>query len=267
MWVAKESRYLWSEKEVFKGNRGVIFGLLEELHKYFDGVSDVPEFSKKVAPYLGKYLYQFPLHRDEFDCSMNYAYPFQGGQTLPARTLTEQIAITDDSKIPNNTLDLPLDTHVLAPERIPFIKEQTWGSTFGSGTIEEDRMNISLKQFPSGVNIKTAKQESTRFPLPPRQSSKKRPFSFERIADITPKPFPSSAKSNKEVKFSQSTIKFNRTSDLGIEEPSNTFHSKKDKEVLTEWLEIIGTKLPPHFTLDAPVLEEFKDGYGALFNC
>lgn len=45
-------RYLWSEKELFNGDRGTILGLLEVLHRYYDGVTvEMP-----ATPYLGKYV-------------------------------------------------------------------------------------------------------------------------------------------------------------------------------------------------------------------
>jgi len=47
-------KYLWKEKEIFSGDRSTILGLLEELHKYYDGVSNDKSF---VGPYLGLYFW------------------------------------------------------------------------------------------------------------------------------------------------------------------------------------------------------------------
>ncbi len=43
-------RYLWSEREIYKGDRGIILGLLEDLHKYQDGVADSSPYVTAAAP-------------------------------------------------------------------------------------------------------------------------------------------------------------------------------------------------------------------------
>ena len=44
-------QYLWSENEIYKGDRGVILGLLQDLHRYYDGIIADPN---DPNPYLGK---------------------------------------------------------------------------------------------------------------------------------------------------------------------------------------------------------------------
>ncbi len=44
-------RFLWSEKEIHNGDRGAMFGLLEDLHKFSDGNSGSPA----RYPYYGRY--------------------------------------------------------------------------------------------------------------------------------------------------------------------------------------------------------------------
>ena len=41
-------RFLWSERELYKGDRGAILGLLEDLHRYYDGVK-----TDSSKPYYG----------------------------------------------------------------------------------------------------------------------------------------------------------------------------------------------------------------------
>jgi len=45
-------RYLWAEKEILNGDRGVILGLLEDLHKFYDGIL---EYKLGTGPYLSKF--------------------------------------------------------------------------------------------------------------------------------------------------------------------------------------------------------------------
>ena len=41
-------RYMWKEKEIFNGDLSVIFGLFEELHKYYDNAYNINGY-----PYFG----------------------------------------------------------------------------------------------------------------------------------------------------------------------------------------------------------------------
>ena len=48
-------RFTWKEKEIFDLERGIILGLLEDLHSCADGV----RHERKVEPYLGRgYMYR-----------------------------------------------------------------------------------------------------------------------------------------------------------------------------------------------------------------
>ncbi len=278
-------KYLWCEKEVFAGDRGVIFGLLEELHKYYDGSTDAEAAmsillsAKKPVPYLGRedtdsslagiaggYTYQLQPQPTISSMSAGGAFPAHRGGTA------DHIAVTE-----NSTLDFQGENPSIAPERVPLVREHTLGSTFGSGSVEGEKMNTTsvmmmkagglpprggtANSVMMGGTVSLAKQDSIRdaSKLPPRPSSQKRLFRFDRIADISPKPFPMSTKGKRDSRISQNSIEatFERT--RGMEESSFSLQ-KREKQLLIEWLENLGVKLPPHFNIDAPTLEEFKDG-------
>ncbi len=64
------TRFLWEEKAILAGDRGTIFGLLEDLHRYYDGVA--PSSSASLSPYYGRYcsaVLIFGLERRPRSCS------------------------------------------------------------------------------------------------------------------------------------------------------------------------------------------------------
>lgn len=217
---------MWKEKEIFAGDRGVIFGLLEELHKFYDGVTD-----NSQSPYFGL---------EDIDCSLGYSYQNEEkNKNLP----------NEEIRSKESTLELPIDMPLLVPEHIPAIKESTLGSVFGSGIIgdigkklDSDHIQLPKQMFPTN-NL-------------PQSSLRKKLFQSERIADIEPKEVLSSAKKKEQIpKFSQSTIKPEPSAEMEYD-----LIQPKDKEEIFEWLQMIGVKLPPRLNLNNQVLEEFSDG-------
>jgi len=53
-------KYLWNEKEIYKGDISIILGLFEDLHKYYDGIKDTGKTGK---PYLGKKIIEIPTEK------------------------------------------------------------------------------------------------------------------------------------------------------------------------------------------------------------
>jgi len=279
-------KWLWSEKEIFKGNRGAMFAVLEELHKFFDGVCDKEDPSKlrKIQPYIGvtREDYFMPSMRtfspnkgigNQEKMPLENTQPLMrlsGAQNFTVNANRSRIleVIPKEEPFPNiivhepkpleNTLQTKSQHLLDLPEKQSNNKEPGISSIFGSGSI----FDIN-KEGNKTVNIRTTKL--TERPPRPSFQNQSKIFSFSRICDITPKPFPATTKSQViSPKISQPSVRFNSTIEFGAEQKqqnlSRSMSRGGDLYQIVEWLEMIGTKLPDHFSLENPVLEEFKDG-------
>ena len=152
-------RYLWCEKEVFKGDRGAILRLLEDLHKHHDGVQTTPAVSGTVRPYLGRSSSLLEGRREDIGWELEQKQGTRGMQAREEGTTKQH-----RKGIQNRTLDLPLDIPLAGPERVPIIKEPAFGNTLSSSTIEDHKFNVSQKAVPDP--LKTSQFAASKPPLP-----------------------------------------------------------------------------------------------------
>ncbi len=149
---------------------------------------------------------------------------------------------------------LAAEMPMLISERVPLVPE----STFGNDLVTRNPItDLTQPNQRDSFNQSLRPREDLSVALPPRQplpasslykpqgTIRRRLFNFERAADIEP--------SNR---LSQSSMRD------PPEDPSQSQPQTADntKATLTQWLKSLGVRLPPHFTLEAPVLNQFRDG-------
>lgn len=226
-------RYFWSEKEIFKGDRGAIFGLLETLHKYYDGIWNTND--SVLIPYYGNCL---PTE--------NFISPLKKTEEIPSILHNEQAANSPKK-----------------PESVPIIQEHRLGSTISS----KEGLILDLSVRPQQNDI--SKPEEMSSPAPPvpqpyptRLDSSKHPqsgkqlFHFSRAEDIEPK---RSTSKNNIDSFRESPQRAQdfQGNELNIQgEKIGKFHS----QTLLEWMKNLGINLPKGTDLESPILDQLKDG-------
>ena len=247
---------------MFNGDRGIILGLFEELHKFHDGVvSD----SQNVTPYLGKH---------EIDVELSYSYMGQNKEPNNTRMTKEEIWDSKETPYPVEVpIDVPINSLARA-ERVPIIHDAT--TTFANDFAEKDPDFVQTNRSQRKDSLNRSVQSKAQANLPPRVplhsykpqvTLRRKLFNFERAADIEPGQKENVRESSsrggiyKEPRFSQSTIRLEQSTNAEIEDSQQQSKGKANSTAaLTDWLKLIGIKLPSNFTLDAPILNYFKDG-------
>ena len=75
-------KYTWSEREIAKGERGRILGLLEDIHRFYDGL---PPKAHVAGPYLGQNVDEEPVLNGGQPFSRNISH-FNSKEGLDTRT-------------------------------------------------------------------------------------------------------------------------------------------------------------------------------------
>ncbi len=143
------------------------------------------------------------------------------------------------------------DFPLTVPEKVPLIKEPTLGES-GTFELEQYAKNVNNTTVKGSLNSSLAgtRKHEDFAKLPPKQGTLRRKlFNFERPDDIRP-----------ERRNSKSSLRASPSHSETENELRKPTAAAGSTDSLEQWVKGVGIKVPPGFTLKAPVLDSFKDG-------
>jgi len=144
--------------------------------------------------------------------------------------------------------DLYLGVQCLEPTRVKdLLPTETMRRNRPNNSVQFKRDNSSIKNDIESIRLDTNSKRS--FKLPSSKSMMRNSFPATRYADIYPKSI-----------LELSKVKTSIWSNNLLNENYSVTIPEEEQYKLIDWLEMIGVKLPEHFSLSGNTLEAFKDG-------